>query len=53
MTTNEIVDKSNKQLKQNLIPDDSLEMECYSSEDPEIFNQPIIQNQNEKDNQNL
>jgi hypothetical protein len=49
MTTNQIVDKFNKELKQNLIPDYNLEIYCYSSENPEIFNQPINQLTDEKD----
>lgn len=50
MTTHQIVEKFNKELKQNLIPDRSLEIECSSSEDPEIFNNPIKQQQNEESN---
>jgi hypothetical protein len=47
-TTNQIVDKFNKELKQNLIPEHDLPIECSSSEDPDFFNNPIIQKQDEK-----
>jgi hypothetical protein len=53
MKTNEIVDKFNKELKQKLIPEHDLPIECFSSEDPEIFNKPINEIQDEKNKQDL
>jgi hypothetical protein len=49
MTTQKIFEIENRRLAINLIPDYNLEIYCYSSENPEIFNQPINQLTDEKD----
>jgi hypothetical protein len=53
LTTQEVILKINKIFEKNLIPNHSLQIKCVSFNDPKIFNKPINQLQNEKNNQNL
>lgn len=47
MNTKEIFEIENIKLKQKLIPDNNLEIYCYSFYKPETFDKPINQLQDE------